>query len=173
MDTVDDIYVNHHHWLVNWLKKKMGCTHSAADLAQDTFIRLLLLPDVASLKTPRAYLTTTATHLLIDHARRQKLEQAYLQALAISHADSYSHSPEDYKQAIDTLIEISNMLQGLPEKARRAFLMSRLEEASHADIALQLGVSVSMVKQYIASALMHCYKLIHGVPKSGEMVRKK
>ncbi len=159
---IDDIYTDNHHWLVSWLHKKLGCAHNAADVAHDTFIRLLLLPDITALKTPRAYLTTTATHLMIDQARRRKLEQAYLDALTLIYSDNHAYSPEDYQEAIDILFTISKLLDGLPEKVKRAFLLSRLEDASHAEIAQQLGVSTRMVKQYIARVLVHCYMLLHG-----------
>ncbi|MNF16531.1 putative RNA polymerase sigma factor FecI [compost metagenome] len=48
------------------------------------------------------------------------------------------------------------MLHGLGHKVRRAFLMSQLEGASYADIAVQLGVTVSSVKKYMARATEHC-----------------
>jgi len=125
-------------------------------------MRLLLLPDVAELEAPRAYLTTTATRLMIDHVRRRKIEQAYLQATASIHADAYANSPEQCQEAIEALDAVVQLLEGLSDKARRAFLLSRLEGLPHAEIALQLGVSKSSVKQYIAGAMMHCYAVVHG-----------
>ena len=35
------LYLDHHGWLQGWLSRRMGCTQNAADLAQDTFVRLL------------------------------------------------------------------------------------------------------------------------------------
>ncbi|WP_269147395.1 sigma factor, partial [Herbaspirillum lusitanum] len=34
-------YSSHHGWLFGWLRKKLGCTHNAADVAQDTFVRII------------------------------------------------------------------------------------------------------------------------------------
>ena len=36
------LYSDHHGWLVRWLRARLGCSHQAADMAQDTFVRLLL-----------------------------------------------------------------------------------------------------------------------------------
>jgi DNA-directed RNA polymerase specialized sigma24 family protein len=36
-----DLYQTHHSWLYNWLRGRMGCSHTAADLAQDTFINII------------------------------------------------------------------------------------------------------------------------------------
>jgi len=49
------------------------------------------------------------------------------------------------------------MLDTLPAKPRSAFLLHRLEGWSYGEIAAELGVSSSMVKQYVARALAHCY----------------
>jgi RNA polymerase sigma-70 factor (ECF subfamily) len=38
------LYTTHHGWLQGWLRKKVGNAFDAADLAQDTFVRLLTAP---------------------------------------------------------------------------------------------------------------------------------
>lgn len=40
-DAVHTLYSTHHGWLHNWLRAKLGNSFDAADLAQDTFIRVL------------------------------------------------------------------------------------------------------------------------------------
>ena len=37
MDLVQTLYEGHHGWLRNWLRKRLGNSFDAADLAQDTF----------------------------------------------------------------------------------------------------------------------------------------
>ncbi|WP_032621158.1 sigma factor, partial [Pseudomonas avellanae] len=71
-----ELYVDHHSWLQNWLRKKLGCSQRAADLAHDAFVRILTLTEPLNLKEPRAFLATTATRLLIDGARRRQGESA-------------------------------------------------------------------------------------------------
>jgi RNA polymerase sigma-70 factor (ECF subfamily) len=159
---ISRLYRDHHAWLHNWLRKKLGCSHRAADLAHDAFIRVLSLAEPHGLKEPRAFLTTTATRLLIDGARRRKIEHAYLDALAL-HADEASiPSPEAIHTALQILEKIARLLEGLPARPRQAFLLSRLDGLSYSEIAEVLGVSSSMVKQYMASVLVHCYKTLHG-----------
>ena len=36
------LYSAHHGWLTAWLRRRLGCSHNAADFAQDTFMRLLV-----------------------------------------------------------------------------------------------------------------------------------
>lgn len=156
---VATLYGAHHRWLVGWLRARLGCSHQAADLAQDTFIRLLLAdrakPLAADLKEPRHFLVTIARRVMIDSYRRKALEQAYLQALA-EQPLAYALSPEERLLIIETLQRLDAMLDGLGRKVKRAFLLSQLQGMPYKEIAKQLQVSVSSVTKYIAKATEHC-----------------
>ncbi|WP_276204144.1 sigma factor, partial [Delftia tsuruhatensis] len=38
---VATLYSDHHGWLLGWLRKRLGNAFDAADLTQDTYVRLL------------------------------------------------------------------------------------------------------------------------------------
>ena len=61
-ESIAGIYSHHHGWLMRWLRAKLQCADHAADLAHDTFVRLLTAPpeNRQTLREPRAYLTTVA-----------------------------------------------------------------------------------------------------------------
>jgi RNA polymerase sigma factor (sigma-70 family) len=160
--TITELYSNHHAWLHGWLRKKIGCSHRAADLAHDAFIRVLTLTEPQDIKEPRAFLATMAGRLLIDGARRRRIEQAYLEALAIQAHDAGMPDPEAIHVALEALEKISVMLAGLPVKSREAFLLSRLDGLTYSEIAIELNVSANTVKNYVASVLVHCYKALYG-----------
>lgn len=149
------LYLNHHGWLNGWLRKKMGNHADAADLAQDTFIRVMVSCDSEHLREPRAFLTTVASGLVSNFYRRKKLEQAYEEALQYMPAD-YTPSPEARALVLETLLEIDALLDGLPLEVRQAFLYSQLDGMSQAEIAAELKVSVSTVKRYIVRAIQQC-----------------
>jgi RNA polymerase sigma factor (sigma-70 family) len=153
---IQTLYSDHHRWLQGWLWKKLRCTHRAADLAQDTFVRLLTAKLPAQLDQPRAYLTTVARNVLLNHHRRQKLERAWLEELALV-PPAFAPSAEDQAIVFETLVAIDVMLDGLSIKARRAFLLNQLDGMTYAEIAADTGVSVSRVRQYMAQALACCY----------------
>lgn len=54
------LYRGHYGWLTGWLRHKLGCSAQAADLAQDTFVRVLAARNAARIAEPRAYLATVA-----------------------------------------------------------------------------------------------------------------
>lgn len=148
-------YTSHHAWLVVWLQRKMGCPHSAADLAQDTFLRVLAARGIEQVAEPRAFLTTLAKRVLFSHWRRRELEQAYLQALAGS-PQATAPSAEDLALLHEALLAIDQRLAGLPGKVRQAFLLHRIDELTHVQIAREMGVSVASVERYVKQAYLHC-----------------
>jgi len=151
------LYEEHADWLRAWLRRRNGCAHRAADLVQDAFCRLLEKPDLVLSRHPRRYLATVARRLLIDDSRRRKAENAFLEAWSLLASDREAPSPERIAAAIEELTAIARLLDGLPAKPRRAFLMSRLDGMGYREIAAELGVSTSMVKQYVARTLTHLY----------------
>jgi len=157
-DSVHTLYSDHHSWLNTWLRSKLGNAADAADLAQDTFVRLLQRHEQLQLNAPRAFLRTIARGLVIDHWRREELHRAYLQALAHM-PEGQVPSAETRELLLELLERIARMLDGLKPKVRRAFLLAQCEGLSHKAIAEQMGISLRSVERHVADALYHCYLL--------------
>ena len=158
---IEVLYSDHHGWLQDWLRRRLGNAFDAADLAHDTFLRVLR--NLEPIREPRAYLTTIAHGLVVNHWRRQDLERAYRDTLATV-ADTLAPSPEEGALLLDALCELDALLNQLNPKARAAFLYNRLDGLSHAEIAGKLGVSVPRVRQYLAQGMRQCYIALYGEP---------
>lgn len=159
-DQTKALYISHNDWLVGWLRQRVGCVETAADLAQDTFVRLLNKPrPVKYVKQgdtrARAYLGTIARGLCIDHWRRRDVEQAWLEALA-ANPEAVEPSPEQRLLVIEALLAFNAMLRQLPQQVADAFIMSQVEGLTYKEIATQLKVSERTVKKYMARAVLHC-----------------
>lgn len=151
------LYCQHHGWLQQWLRARLGSSVDAADLAQDTFVRVLGKPRALDeVREPRAWLSRIAHGLVVDKVRRDEVERACLDAIARL-PEPQAISPEARLLLVEALAAIDAMLEGLGARAREAFLMSRLEEMSYPEIARRMGVSLSSVEKYMAAAIRHCY----------------
>lgn len=151
-----DLYRDHRGWLETWLRRRMGNAWDAADLSQDTFMRVLSSAQpLADIQEPRAYLLTVGKRLLSNFYTRRQLEKAYLQALAQLPEESVP-SPEQRWLLLETLQALDELLDGLPRPVRRAFLWSQLEGLGYREIAECLQVSERTVKRYMAQAYEHC-----------------
>ncbi|MEO6920793.1 MAG: sigma-70 family RNA polymerase sigma factor [Collimonas sp.] len=159
--SIQSLYVEHHNWLVGWLRRRLGNIDHAADIAQDTFVRVLLKPAIDVIEEPRAYLTVIAKGLVANAHRRDALERAYLDTLA-QIPEALTPSLEYRAILLETLFEIDSMLDKLPSKARSTFLLSQLEGLTYAEIAERLDISVRTVKRHMVLGFEQC--LIFSLP---------
>lgn len=157
MMTVETLYCHHHGWLQGWLRRKLGNSNDAADIAQDTFVRILASRSFSSGfgSEPRALLTHIAKGLLVDHWRRKSVEEAYLEAIAHLPA-VHVPSPETRLIIIEALIRIDTMLASLTPRTREVFLLAQLHGMTLAQIAEHMKMPLITVRRYIQKALVAC-----------------
>ncbi len=160
---IEGLYADHHSWLRSWLRRRLGNAFDAADLAHDTYLRILHTGRLPEPHQSRQHLAQVANGLVIDLYRRRQIETAYLEALA-GLPQAHAPSEEARALAVQALVEIDAVLQGLPAKAREALLLRKLDGLSYRDIASRLAVSVSSVEKYVACALLACYQALHAAP---------
>jgi RNA polymerase sigma-70 factor (ECF subfamily) len=152
---VDVLYSDHHSWLQGWLRKRLGNAFDAADLTQDTFVRVIKAGTALDIREPRPYLSMIAKGLLIDLFRRRSLEQSYLEALACMPQEQHP-SLEEQAILLQALMEIDRLLMGLGPGVRQAFILSQFNGLTYPQIAERLGVSVRTVNNHMAKAMEHC-----------------
>ena len=150
------LYQDNHPWLQGLLRKRLSNREDAADLAQDTFVRLLRAPlPQEDIRDPRRYLATIAKGLTADLFRRRSLERDYLEYLATL-PQGLAPSAEEQLSVQQTLLELDRLLAGLPPKVRAAFVLAQFEELSYPEIAQRLGISLRTVSNYLTRAMEHC-----------------
>lgn len=157
---IEVLYSDHHSWLRNWLRKRLGSTFDAADLAHDTYVRIMASGNIPPLDQSRRYLTQIANGLVIDLYRRRQIEIAYLEAIKLL-PEPEVPSEEVRALTIEALIEIDTILHNLPDKVRTALLLCKLDGLSYQEIAERLHVSLSSVEKYIATGLQACYQALY------------
>lgn len=153
---VNVLYRDNHGWLHAWLRRKLGNALDAADLAHDTYLRVIARGRTPAPDESRRHLALIAHGLVIDLFRRRRIEQAYLDTLAAL-PEAQAPSPEARALVIEALTQIDAVLDRLPSKARLALLLCKIDGLGYAEIARQLEVSVSSVEKYIARALVACH----------------
>jgi len=157
---VTALYLENHMWLRRWLAYRLqpAAACVADDLAQDVFLRILSSRNrfqIDSIRQPRAYLTRVAHCILVSWWRRQSLELAWLEALALL-PELQQPSPEEQSLIIETLYEIDAVLDRLRKPVRQAFLMATLDGMKYKDIGRALGIALPTVKKYIHEAYLMC-----------------
>jgi RNA polymerase sigma factor (sigma-70 family) len=144
--------------LVRYLSKKVRNNEDAHDLAQEAFLRMHKFQQSRQLINARAFLFKTANNLVVDQMRRAKVHDKYLSSEMLpeqsdEETDKCVPSVERTVIAERELDQIYKIVDQMPEKARRAFVMHRSGDLSYSAIADEMGVSTSMVEKYIVQAL--------------------
>ncbi len=155
------LYREHHGWLVQMLRRRLaGNADNAADLAHDTFERVMRSESRAAFAEPRGFLTTVAKRLLIDQSRRRAIEQAYLETLA-ARSEAFEPSPETHALVVEALDAVCRMMEQLPARVRRVFVLAQVEGLPYLDVARELGISVAAVQRDMIKAWEHCYAVLY------------
>ncbi len=176
---IRSLYQEHHTWLFRLLNRKLHNSADAADLAQDAFINLLKKPkhftdsfaencgdnsgaNSGDKSGARNYLSRVASGLCVDFWRRQQVERAYLDVLALRPA-AIAISPEQQHNLLETLFEVDKLLSQLPDKVATVFILAQLDGLSYQQIATKQGISLRSVNNYMAIALVKLAKLMDGI----------
>lgn len=143
------LFQKHAHEIQQFLQKRGHGPDVAADLTQDTFLRILSSAPQKD-DNPRAWLHRVARNLSVDLYRRQQIvtieEMPEEEFYAI--ADPLS-GPERTFGARQDLQILNDALHELPLQTQQAFRLYRLGEMTINDVAEELDISIS-----------HCWKLI-------------
>lgn len=147
--------------LLRFLTAKLGCREQAADVVQDTFVRVRRLKDLAGVAQPRAFLYKTAVNLSVDLFRRQRIRaERMTQIDTTEDLPSMATRPDDAVEAKERVQLLHAAIAELPPKCRQVFLLHKFMELSHAEISARLGISKNMVEKHVMKAMTHCRRCV-------------
>jgi RNA polymerase sigma factor (sigma-70 family) len=139
--------------------RRVGQYPEAEDLTQQVFVRLLAGSPINRVEDAEAYVFTIATNLLRDRARKAMrgshdapLDQALIDELMQGIVEE--RTPERVLLARESLAEVLKALEGLGERTRDIFILSRLENMKHRSIADLYGIGVSTVEKHVIKAAL-------------------
>lgn len=148
--------------LVRFLTVKLGCRDKAADVVQDTFLRVRNVKDLSAVTQPRAFLYKTALNLTVDLFRRQRIRDERTTSLDVIEAvPSVCPRPDDAVEAKERVRMLYDAIAELPPKCRQVFLLHKFMSLSHGAIAERLGISKNMVEKHVIKAMAHCRRRVH------------
>ncbi len=159
----------HRQTLLRVLTRRVGCPETAADLCQETILRLLASGLWAEARDPNALAHRVARNLVIDHVRRQRTEARHRGTEPVpADVPDPAPTPEQALEAQQRLACLDEAIASLPPKCRRVFLLRRIEGLSQAAIAAMLGISINMVEKHLRHALRICqHRLARIYPGDG------
>jgi RNA polymerase sigma-70 factor (ECF subfamily) len=155
-DLIARLFREHNEALIRFLAVRLRSQQEAREVAQEAYVRLLNLDRPGAVSFLRAFLFKTAANLAIDRIRHeQTARQAARTGLLMEALDS-APTPEQSAASAEDIALLEKLLEELPPKCRRAFLMHRIHGLEFAEIAAQMGLGERMVRTYVVRATLYC-----------------
>lgn len=156
--------------LRSFLSKRLRNDADVPDLAQEVFLRLMLVQRYETIRSPEAYLFTMASHVLHQHLLKQSAMPASVEISELL-SDLELISADDPAKHADIAQQIERLersMEALPPKISVTLMLHRLAGFSIEEIGHHLGVSRPTAKKYLARALMHVRNIRQGEPKEDD-----
>jgi RNA polymerase sigma-70 factor (ECF subfamily) len=152
---VQDLFRRHGEELKRFLRRRGATADSAADLMQETFLKLMTARPSRPVDNVQAYIFRTANNLSIDLARRQLLMPLVDDSDdVLGRLVDESPSPERVLLSRQELALVQAALDQIPERPREVFL-ARLDGKTFADIGQAMGISAQTAFSQMLKVLMH------------------
>jgi RNA polymerase sigma-70 factor (ECF subfamily) len=134
------------------------------ELVQETYLRLVASPQVATLDSPAGYLFTIASNLASDwHRTRLTREALAAQLLPTQRGPDSEHiDAERITIARQEALRVTAALDALPQLTRDIFLLNRLERIPYRTLARQYEVTVAEVRKHMSAAFVALDDAIEG-----------
>ena len=133
--------------------QKTTKTDTAEEIVQEVFVSVWEKRHDLMVGNVEHYLLSAVRYQVINHLRtvvvQRKFEEPNERDLLVTEGEVFSLTVQDLQTALEQALE------GLPERTRQVFKMSRYEYLSHREIAQQLQLTEKAVEYHITQALRH------------------
>ncbi|MCK9412887.1 MAG: RNA polymerase sigma-70 factor [Prolixibacteraceae bacterium] len=128
----------------------------AKDIVQDIFVKLWSGHEIIISKSLNSLLFTMVKNSCLQHLEKQKVRSKYIESAKWK---LQKKELQFYMEETTSLIEreledkLDEVLEGLPERCRQIFMLSRFEHKKYQEIADELDISVKAVEKQVSKAL--------------------
>jgi RNA polymerase sigma factor (sigma-70 family) len=154
----------HEAQLRGYLRRFLKRSSDLADGIQETYARLLSLPDceLALIRSPHAFLFTVARNVALEALRKQRVISRNV-TLELDLVDAADNSPSAYEQlnSREELELLAQAVASLPERRRQVLTLRKLDGLSQKEIAARLGISENTVVKHAGSGVKLCAAYIY------------
>jgi RNA polymerase sigma-70 factor (ECF subfamily) len=159
---VERLFSEHNASLVKFLRTRLRSNEEAREVAQEAYVRLLQLDQPQAVSYFRAFLFKTAGNIAIDRLRKDARDRS---RTVFPFFETEAPSTERTELRRETIRQVSECIDELPPKCRKAFLLSRIYGMTTREVASQMHMTPRMIRNYLVQATLHiegCLEEGHG-----------
>ncbi len=162
----DIVFLAQRATLVRQLTRLLGCAHTAEDLVQEAYLKVVKALRADPVRHPQPFLYSTARHLALDHLRQVEARTIAVQwdEPALAALVHPGLGPEESACRLEELEGLSHAIERLPPRRREILILYKLHGWSHKRIAARFGISKSAVQKHVFAALAVCLQATDGPP---------
>ena len=159
---LDRLFTDHAPVLSSLLLRKSGDPQLAADLTQESFLRLAERCSDEPIDNVPGWLHRTAHNLLIDHYRREQRHKtdAVCCNVLYEFAEPGPGPAEQFMEARQRQ-HLRQAITELSPRTQAVFRLNRLAGLTHAEVAQRLNICASSVQKHLTKALAYLRERLH------------
>lgn len=144
---LDAAFAEYRPGLQRFLRGRSHVPQTAADLAQEVYLRILRFPPHEVIEQPQAYLYRIAANVVHDFNLRARASLVAFDERAV---EEFSEQQADAsRDEVADRDELEKLLAPLPPAWRAAIVLRHRDGFSYEEIAQQLKTTVEAVKKYL------------------------
>jgi len=159
--------------LQNYLTRKLNDPDAAADLAQESYLRVLGMQQTGEkVGEPRALLYRVANNLIVDRHRRVLVrseevlvEEGTLEGETLAAPSAWE--PEVAAMSAQGVDALLATIDALPPRCREVFILYKFDGLSYAEVGERLGISVRTVEMQLQIAMAACWVCLERLNPNG------
>jgi len=150
-------WISSHTRRLHKLLRRRGVKHhDAEDVIQDAFLKMqMYCNEGGQVHNSEAFLVRTVLNLFANSRAKKKavvfVEETEHDPVSLG---GLAPAPDEEVAAEDCLRQVSSLVDGMTSRTRQIFLLHYIENYSYAQIASQLGISVSAIEKHVARAML-------------------
>jgi RNA polymerase sigma-70 factor (ECF subfamily) len=152
----------HEEILMRFLSRVWPRQAEWADIRQDAYVRVYEAARAGRPHAPKAFLFTTARHLMVDRVRRERIvsiraggESDYLNVLV----DELS--PERFVAGEQEFARLAHAFDRLTARCREVLWLRRVRELSQKEVAMRLALSEKTVEKHLRNGIRLLAQYMH------------
>ncbi|MBP5559999.1 MAG: RNA polymerase sigma-70 factor [Bacteroidales bacterium] len=152
-----DLFDYYYPKVLTFLEYYISNEEDTRDLAQNIFAKLWAMREtLADIRSFGAYLFRLCRNGAIDYSRRHRIRIS----ITDNYEESLSSTLDEEYLAKESRLRYQRCLDGMPERRREVFSLSREEGLSNDEISRKLRISKKTVENHINAALKELRKTV-------------
>jgi RNA polymerase sigma-70 factor (ECF subfamily) len=165
--TIYDAYFDR---LAAYVFKMSKSEDVSEEVVQDVFMKLWVNRiALLNVEIPQAYVFSIARNKTIDHLRRLAKETNIITVLA-ENIQYHTNNAEHRFDVLELQALIASVLAQLSPQKQKVFQLSKVDDLSHDEIAEELNLSKSTIKNHLSETMQYLRRNLKVAPNSDALL---